>query len=185
LGLNSEFLYRRAANHPAALLRPTAPKRGQIQPPEHLRTRQKPLPVLRQTLPDQRIIARPRHPAQPRRQNNLGEHRVCLCRMQRQKRQPHLKTSRHEANQKARLIWGQPRSCFLIGSDHCFFYTRWLMLNNLSFHSNNALREKSKVTPNRPRFVSVNSFQEFLKHRMDFLKQPKTTCQIHPFRLWL
>ena len=75
--------------HPPPDLRPAAPAEGQVQPPEHLRPRRQPLPVLRQAVPHQRAEPRPRHAPQPGRAGDLGEHRLRLPQVQRPQGGPH------------------------------------------------------------------------------------------------
>ena len=45
---------------------------GEVQPPQHLRPRPQPVPVLRQEVPDQRAEPRPRRAAQPGRRRRPG-----------------------------------------------------------------------------------------------------------------
>ena len=57
--------------------------------------------VLRQTLSNQRIIARPLNPKEHGRQIGLGKHSLCLRSLQRQKRRPNPKARRDEADPEA------------------------------------------------------------------------------------
>ena len=61
-----------AARDSPAELRQAAEADGEVQPPEHLRPRQQPVPVLRQEVPDERTEPRPRRAAQPGRRERRG-----------------------------------------------------------------------------------------------------------------
>ena len=63
---------RRAADHPPARLRQAPAAGREVQPPQHLRPRRQPLPVLRQEDADDRAVARPRRPQEPGRQEHAG-----------------------------------------------------------------------------------------------------------------
>ena len=68
-----------AARHPPARLRKAAQADGEVQPPQHLRPRQQPVPVLRPEVPDQRAEPRPRHSAHAGGHEHVGEHRAALA----------------------------------------------------------------------------------------------------------
>ena len=108
MGLHRKFPYRRAANHSVVIFRPSAAKQSKVQPPKHFRSRQKQMSVLRQTLSNQRIIARSHHTTEYGWQSSLGKHSLRLCRMQCQKRRPNTKVRRDEAHSKSYQTQAQP-----------------------------------------------------------------------------
>ena len=96
-----QFRAAGAASHPAAVLRSDSAADDPLQPPQHFCPRRQSMPILRPAFSDQRVEPRPCDAAQPRRRHLLGEHRLRVRGVQREKRGPHAARGPYQADPPA------------------------------------------------------------------------------------